>query len=934
MQEKHKSNEVNNKEQMVSEQNIKKPAEQDKKTMVKEGLSTRTKERTTKGASNTRKKAASNEAIKSETDKVSQVIKEKEIIAKNTKPKVESKSKETSKKTSTRKSEATKASVKPEEKQEITLKIQENKNSEIDKAKKNIVHEKEVQIVAKDVKTGVGDDNGTTEIKTSTTKGVSSKSAVKTPRSKTAKTTVVPTSKSTTTTRKSPSKKPAQAQAKAVVQKEVDTQAKAVIEKKVNSKSKAVAEKKANTKTKVAATKEVKTQSKAEQIKNTVKKVVEKVDKTDITNFNTYLFHQGKNYETYNILGSHIKTEKGKKGVQFGTWAPNAKDVYVVGDFNDFEVKDEYKLEKITESGLWRGFFEKAKIGDKYKYCIIRKDGEKGEYKADPYAIQTELRPDSASIVYETKNFKWNDQKWIDQRNKINVLEEPLNIYEVHLGSWKTNKDGGFLTYEEMAKDLPKYVKEMGYTHVEIMPLVEHPLDASWGYQGTGYYSPTSRYGTIEGLKKLIGKLHEANIGVIMDWVPGHFCKDAHGLYKFDGTPTYEYQEEWRAENKGWGTCNFDLGRPEVKSYLISNALYWYREFHVDGLRVDAVSSILYLDYSRSHGEWVPNKHGGNGNLEAIDFLKELNKAVFLEYPTALMIAEESTSWPNITKPTDKEGLGFNLKWNMGWMNDTLEYVQIDPLYRSNNHRNITFAMMYNYAENYLLPLSHDEVVHGKKSLLGKMWGDEWNQFAGLRAFVGYMMGHPGKKLTFMGCEFAQPIEWREYEELEWNVIDDLEMHKKTQLFFKDINHLYKNNKSFWELDHDYRGFNWIEADNSEQSILIFTRRSRNDEDTLIFVINFAPNVYYDYRIGVPFLGEYEEVFNTDDKKYGGSGQIMGETLCAEKVQFQKQPYSLKIKVPPMATLILKVSKIAMEQKDVIEEVPVKEVYELKESSK
>jgi len=673
--------------------------------------------------------------------------------------------------------------------------------------------------------------------------------------------------------------------------------------------------------------KEEKTQSKVEKIKSTAKKAVEKMDKTDITSFNTYLFHQGKNYEAYNILGSHIKTEKRKKCVQFATWAPNAKEVYVVGDFNNFEVKDEYRLEKITENGLWKGSFGDAKAGDRYKYCIISKDGKKGEYRADPYAIQTEIRPDSASIVYEPKTFKWNDKKWINQRKKVNVLEQPLNIYEIHLGSWKRKEDGEFLTYEEISKELPKYVKEMGYTHVEIMPLVEHPLDASWGYQGTGYYSPTSRYGKLEGLKKLIDKLHEADIGIIMDWVPGHFCKDAHGLYKFDGTPTYEYQEEWRAENKGWGTGNFDLGRPEVKSYLISNALYWYKEFHIDGLRVDAVSSILYLDYSRSQGEWVPNKHGGNGNLEAIDFLKELNKAVFAEYPTALMIAEESTSWPNITKPTNDDGLGFNLKWNMGWMNDTLEYVEIDPKYRKNNHKNITFAMMYNHAENYLLPLSHDEVVHGKKSLLDKMWGDEWNKFAGLRAFTGYMMGHPGKKLTFMGCEFAQTIEWREYAELEWALIDNLEIHKKTQLFFKDLNNLYINNKAFWELDHDHRGFNWIEADNSEQSILIFTRRSRDDKDTLVFVINFTPNVYYDYKIGVPLLGGYQEIFNTDDVKYGGSGQTMSETLIAEKAPFQDQSYSLKIKVPPMATLILKINETNMEQQDkVIEQLSIKEI--------
>ncbi|OOM16672.1 1,4-alpha-glucan branching protein GlgB [Clostridium saccharobutylicum] len=655
-------------------------------------------------------------------------------------------------------------------------------------------------------------------------------------------------------------------------------------------------------------------QVKTEQIKNKVDKVAKRVDKMDLTNFNTYLFHKGNNYESYNILGSHVKTENKHKGVQFVTWAPNAMEVYVVGDFNEFEVRDEYKLEKITENGLWNGFFTEAKQGDKYKYCIVGQDGQMGEYKADPYAICTELRPGNASIIYEPEDYKWNDKSWIDKRNKANVLEQPLNIYEMHLGSWKTNNEGGFLTYEEISEELPAYLKEMGYTHVEIMPLVEHPLDASWGYQGTGYYSPTSRYGKLEGLKTLVDKLHEANIGVIMDWAPGHFCKDAHGLYKFDGSATYEYQEEWRAENKGWGTCNFDLGRCEVKSYLISNALYWLREFHVDGLRVDAVSSILYLDYSRKQGEWVPNKYGGNGSLEAIEFLKELNTAVFAEYPTALMIAEESTSWPNVTKPPVHDGLGFNLKWNMGWMNDTLEYIEMDPKYRKDNHRNITFAMMYNYAENYVLPLSHDEVVHGKKSLVEKMWGDEWNKFAGLRTFIGYMMGHPGKKLLFMGNEFAQRIEWREYESLQWNLINELEIHKQTQLFFKDLNHLYLDNKAFWELDHDYRGFNWIEADNSEQSVLIFARRSRNDEDTLIFIINFTSKVYYDYQIGVPFLGVYEELFNTDDSKYGGSGQIMGTDLVAEKEGFQKQPYSLKIKVPPMATLILKIKEIKNEK--------------------
>ena len=651
-----------------------------------------------------------------------------------------------------------------------------------------------------------------------------------------------------------------------------------------------------------------------DNLKNATRSIAVEVDKTQLTNFNEYLFHQGKNYEVYNILGSHRRTENGKVGIQFATWAPNARAVYVVGDFNNFEVRDEYKLERVTDNGIWKGFFTDAVIGQKYKYCIIDTNGKQGEFKADPYAIESELRPGNASIIYEAEDFKWNDDEWITKRNRVNVLEQPLNIYEIHLGSWKRKENGDFLSYEELCEELPSYIREMGYTHIEIMPLVEHPLDASWGYQGTGYYSPTSRYGKLEGLKKLINKLHEENIGVIMDWAPGHFCKDAHGLYKFDGTPTYEYQEEWRAENKGWGTCNFDLGRREVKSYLISNALYWFREFHVDGLRVDAVSSILYLDYSRQPGEWVPNKFGGNGNLEAIDFLKQLNEAVFNEYPTALMIAEESTAWPNVTKPPINDGLGFNLKWNMGWMNDTLEYVEIDPKYRKHNHRNITFAMMYNYAENYLLPLSHDEVVHGKKPLVEKMWGDKWNKYAGLRAFIGYMMGHPGKKLTFMGCEFAQGIEWREYEGLEWDLIKENEINRQTQLFFKDMNHLYLDNKAFWELDHNYEGFNWIEADNSEQSILIFARRSRNDEDTLIFVVNFTSIVYYDYQIGVPFLGEYEELFNTDDAKYGGSGQTMDTILVAEKSPFHNQPYSLKIKVPPMATLILKVKNIKKEE--------------------
>lgn len=888
MQSNSKRDKSNEKEELVTRQNIDDIEKQDNEIIDDKVSSVVKKERTVRGKRNTQKKTDIKEKKEStiNEDQIKLEIKEKNIVDNEKDDRIKTKSKVKTKKSSTKR--GTEANVKTpvELNKKSDLEIQESELSE----KGIIIDEgKTEQIVNGKVEEKSGHKKSHHKSKAGILKKTSSKSRASTK----------------------------------ISEKDNILEAGEI---KKSSGKKELSSKITESKDKSSNLNLGKTQSKTGQVKNTVKKVVEKLDKSEITNFNTYLFHQGKNYDAYNILGAHIRTEKRKKGVQFSTWAPNAKDVYVVGDFTDFEVKEEYKLEKITENGLWKGFFIKPKVGDKYKYCIVESNGEKGEYKSDPYAIKTELRPNNASIIYAPKDFTWNDEEWIEKRDRINVLEQPLNIYEIHLGSWKTNNDGSFLTYEEIGEELSSYIKEMGYTHVEIMPLVEHPLDASWGYQGTGYYSPTSRYGDLEGLKKLINKLHESDIGVIMDWVPGHFCKDAHGLYKFDGTPTYEYQEEWRAENKGWGTCNFDLGRSEVKSYLISNALYWYREFHIDGLRVDAVSSILYLDYSRSQGEWLPNKYGGNGNLEAIEFIKELNRAVFEEYPTALMIAEESTAWPNVTKPPAYDGLGFNMKWNMGWMNDTLEYVQIDPKYRKNNHKNITFAMMYTYAENYLLPLSHDEVVHGKKSLVEKMWGDEWNKFAGLRAFVGYMMGHPGKKLLFMGCEFAQTIEWREYSQLEWNLLDDLEINKKTQIFFKDLNHLYLNNKAFWELDHDYRGFNWIEADNNEQSILIFTRRSRNDNDTLIFIINFTSVVYYDYAIGVPFYGSYEEAFNTDDSKYGGSGQTIGEVLLAEKCPFHNQPYSLKIKVPPMATLILKVNDLNMEQEiNIAEEVIVEE---------
>jgi len=638
------------------------------------------------------------------------------------------------------------------------------------------------------------------------------------------------------------------------------------------------------------------------------KAVTTKKLKCEITDINTYLFHEGRNYYSYAFMGAHVVTEKRKKGVRFTTWAPNAKNVYVVGDFSEFNIKDEYKMEKITSMGLWSLFIPGIKPEEKYKYSIETGQGEH-RYKADPYAFASELRPNTASVVLDKSKYKWNDRSWMMKRKRFNMYESPINIYEVHLGSWKTNQ-GKYLTYRELAEELPKYVKDMGYTHVEIMPIMEYPLDASWGYQLVGYYSVTSRFGSAEDFKYLIDELHRAGIGVILDWVPGHFCKDAHGLYMFDGTPTYEYEEKWKANNKGWGTNNFDLGKPEVKSFLISNVVYWIKEFHIDGIRVDAVSNILYLDYGREKYEWVPNEFGDNGNLEGIQFIKELNKAVKDEAPTVMMIAEESTSWPKISKPIEEGGLGFDFKWNMGWMHDTLKYIKEDPINRKYHHDKITFSTMYNYSENFILPISHDEVVHGKKSLVDKMWGDYWNKFAGLRLYGANMIGHPSKKLLFMGCEFGQFIEWREYEELEWSLIENHEMHKKTQNYFRELNMLYKSNKALWEKDYKVEGFQWIDADNNERSTFSFIRKGKDEKDALVFICNYTPVVQYDFRIGVPYLGEYKEIFNTDKIDFGGSGQVNDDILLSEEVPFNNQPYSLMIKVPPMAATILKINYI------------------------
>ncbi len=640
-----------------------------------------------------------------------------------------------------------------------------------------------------------------------------------------------------------------------------------------------------------------------------VKNKIYEKSRSVISDYDIHLFHEGTHYNCYKFMGAHYVKEDRRWGVRFTVWAPKATEVRVVGEFNDWQSKKEYSFERLNDEGLWSLFVPGLKENFIYKYEITQKSGKK-VLKADPYAIYSEKRPNTASYAVKRKNFRWGDKRWLEYRNSQNIYENPINIYEVHLGSWRRDEKGEFLNYREIGDKLASYVKSMGYTHVELMPIMEHPLDDSWGYQLTGYYSVTSRYGTIDDFKYLINTLHKTGIGVILDWVPGHFCKDEHGLYRFDGTPTYEYENVNKAENRGWGAANFDLGKPEVRNFLISNALFWLREYHIDGLRVDAVTNMLYLNYDRKEGEWTPNKNGGSENLEAIGFFKELSKSLFKEFPNLLMIAEESTSWPMITKPTDTGGVGFNFKWNMGWMNDILDYISLDPVYRKHHHNRITFSIMYNYSENFILPLSHDEVVHGKKSLIDKMWGDYWNKFAGLRLFMAYMFTHPGKKSTFMGTEFAQFIEWRHYEELEWKLVENFEIHKSTQEFFRDLNNLYRKEKALWLYDYKFEGFKWIDADNSNQSILIFMRKTNVPQGTLIIICNFTPMVYYDYKIGVPYLGEYKELLNTDSKKYGGSGQTMESTLYAEKKPWHKEPYHIKIKVPPMAAVILKVNKV------------------------
>ncbi len=629
------------------------------------------------------------------------------------------------------------------------------------------------------------------------------------------------------------------------------------------------------------------------------------VKTSELSEFDLYLFHQGPNYHAYEMLGAHFVERDGRKGVRFAVWAPHAKSISVVGDFNEWDTRVN-PMTRGRDGESWEVFIPDIEEGAVYKYAIEPQWGGPRIMKADPYGFYAEKKPNTASRVYDLSKYEWKDGDWFEQKKKESSYERPMLTYEVHAGSWRRTKDGEYLSYRDLADQLIDYVKKMNYTHIEFMPLCEHPFDGSWGYQITGYYAVTSRFGTPDDFRYLVDKAHENGIAIIMDWVPGHFCKDEQGLRHFDGQTLYESDNEQLAENWEWGTTNFDYGRTEVQSYLISNAMFWVEEFHIDGLRIDAVANMLYLNYGRKDGEWTPNKYGDTGNLEAMDFLKKLNESIFKYHPQALMIAEESTAWPLISKPVYMGGMGFNYKWNMGWMNDMLKYMSLDPIYRKWNHDKVTFSFMYAFSENFVLPLSHDEVVHGKCSLISKMPGDYWQKFAGLRTFFAYWIAHPGKKLLFMGGEFGQLIEWNYDDSLDWHLPQQYPMHKKMLEYSRALNKFYCDHKALWQVDFDWNGFQWIDCNDNENSIVSFIRKAEDPSDYLVAVCNFTPEVRHGYRIGVPEKGSYIEVFNSDDEAFGGSGVKNEGEIKTEDVKWHDRDQSIVLTIPPMATIYLR----------------------------
>lgn len=609
-----------------------------------------------------------------------------------------------------------------------------------------------------------------------------------------------------------------------------------------------------------------------------------------------YLFHKGESHKSYEFFGAHLQEDG---SCSFSVWAPNAKSVRIVGDFNEWNGIG-YDMVKIGENGIYNLIVEGAKLGDLYKYEIIPQKG-KHLFKADPYAFSAELRPGTASKISTYNSYSWQDKVWMRNRKKSRPYKKPIHIYEMHLGSWMLKPDGTFHTYEELIPLLIPYLKENGYTHVEFMPVMEHPFDGSWGYQTTGFYAVTSRYGTPQQFKALIDACHLEELGVVLDWVPCHFCRDAHGLSYFDGTYCYESAYPNVAMNHQWGTNNFDFSRKEVWSFLISNAMFWFEQFHIDGLRVDAVAFMIYSDYGKAGANGVT---GYKSNPYAVEFLHKMSEVVFGEFPNVLLIAEESSAWPKVTHPVYEGGLGFNYKWNMGWMNDTLKYFSMDYGERKNAHNLLTFSMMYAFSENFILPFSHDEVVHGKKSLIGRMPGDYWQKFANLRLLLGYYMTHPGKKLSFMGTELGHFIEWNYKRELDWFLMK-YEMHEKFSEFSKAINHLYLECPALYEVDDSFKGFNWIDCDNADQSVLLFERKGRKRAEDLIIALNFSPVTYEHYQIGVKDLTPLFERFNSDAPEYGGAGVVQKEALVPVKKPWQQRKNSVAIKLPALSIVIL-----------------------------
>jgi 1,4-alpha-glucan branching enzyme len=617
-------------------------------------------------------------------------------------------------------------------------------------------------------------------------------------------------------------------------------------------------------------------------------------------NFPLYIYHHGENYKSYDFMGSHKYEQDGQAGYIFRVWAPHARSVSVVGDFNKWD-KTRHVMNKLIDDETFELFIPDLKEYDSYKYCIETKDGRR-LMKADPYAFHAETPSATASKLYDLDGYEWQDEGYFSALTQKNIYRSPMNIYEVNLLSWKMHDNGSYYSYKELATELVSYVKKMGYTHVEFMPVCEHPFDGSWGYQVTGYFAVTSRLGTPKDFMYLVDSFHKAGIGVILDWVPAHFPKDEHGLYEFDGEPLYECPQWDRMEHRAWGTRRFDYGRKEIISFLTSSASFFFEKYHIDGLRVDAVASMLYLDYDRKEGEWVPNKYGENKNLEAIEFFHILNKTIFANYPYALMIAEESTAWPGVTKPVDDGGLGFNFKWNMGWMNDVLGYVSLNPFFRSHNHNKMTFAMMYAFSENYILPISHDEVVHGKCSLINKMPGTNEEKFAGVRAFLGYMMSHPGKKLNFMGYEYGQFKEWNYAEGLEF-FLKEYPLHAALSEYVKDLNEFYKTHSEFFEIEDSWEGFEWLAPNDSDTNTIAYKRRNKEGKE-IIALMSFSGAVNKKYRLGIE-KGKYKVVFCSDDKKYGGDGLLTKKTFTTVKKPSHQKDYSLELDLPKLTCLYL-----------------------------